>query len=33
MMAMTAIDYWTSPERQLSVAEEFAKSNADKDVL
>lgn len=33
MMAMTAIDYWTSPERRHAVAEEFAKANADKDVL
>jgi amidohydrolase len=33
MMAMTAIDYWTSSERQRAVAEDFAKANADKDVL
>jgi amidohydrolase len=33
MMAMTAIDYWTSPKQQHAVAEDFVKSNADKDVL
>lgn len=33
MMAMTAIDYWTSTERQRAVAQDFAKANADKDVL
>jgi metal-dependent amidase/aminoacylase/carboxypeptidase family protein len=32
-MAMTAIDFWTSPERQRAVAEEFANTNASKDVL
>lgn len=32
-MAMTAIDFWTSPERQRAVAEEFTKTNAIKDVL
>lgn len=32
-MTMTAIDFWTSPERQKAVAEEFAKANPDKDVL
>ena len=32
-MAMTAIDFWTSAELQKSVAEEFARTNADKDVL
>lgn len=32
-MAMTAIDFWTSEERQKAVAEEFAKTNASKDVL
>jgi amidohydrolase len=33
MMAMTAIDYWTSTDRQRAVADDFAKVNADKDVL
>lgn len=32
-MAMTAIDFWTSPERQRAIADEFAKTNASKDVL
>jgi amidohydrolase len=32
-MAMTAIDFWTSTERQQAIADEFAKTNASKDVL
>lgn len=32
-MAMTAIDYWTSPERQLAVVAEFDTANPDKNVL
>lgn len=32
-MAMTAIDFWTSPDLQKSVAAEFSATNADKDVL
>lgn len=32
-MAMTAIDFWTSPERQKAIAEEFAATNPDKEVL
>ena len=32
-MAMTAIDYWTSSERQSAVAAEFLAANADKNVL
>ena len=32
-MAMTAIDFWTSSERQRAVADEFAKANPDKGVL
>jgi amidohydrolase len=32
-MAMTAIDYWTSPERQVAVAAEFGAANPDKNVL
>lgn len=32
-MAMTAIDFWTSPERQKAVADEFGALNPDKDVL
>lgn len=32
-MAMTAIDFWTSPERQASIAKEFANTNLSKDVL
>ena len=32
-MAMTAIDYWTSPERQSAVAAEFHTANPDKNVL
>ena len=32
-MAMTAIDYWTSPERQVAVAAEFNAANADRNVL
>ena len=32
-MAMTAIDYWTSPERQVAVAGEFNTANPDRNVL
>jgi hypothetical protein len=32
-MAMTAIDFWTSPERQAAVAAEFATANPDRNVL
>ena len=32
-MAMTAIDFWTSPEQQRAIAQEFSDANADKDVL
>ena len=32
-MAMTAIDFWTSPDQQRAIAKEFAEANADKDVL
>ena len=32
-MAMTASDYWTSPERQVAVAAEFGAANPDKNVL
>ena len=32
-MAMTAIDYWTSPEQQKAISEEFALTNASRDVL
>jgi hypothetical protein len=32
-MAMTAIDYWTSPEQQAAVSAEFALTNASKNVL
>lgn len=32
-MAMTAIDFWTSPALQVSIAEEFRATNPDKDVL
>jgi hypothetical protein len=32
-MAMTAIDYWTSPERQIAVAAEFNAANPDRNVL
>lgn len=32
-MAMTAIDFWTSEDRQLAVRSDFLKANADKDVL
>ena len=32
-MAMTAIDFWTSPDQQQAIAKEFAEANADKDVL
>jgi hypothetical protein len=32
-MAMTAIDFWTSTERQTAVAAEFHASNPDKNVL
>lgn len=33
MMAMTAIDYWTSPDLRTRVADDFARANPDKDVL
>jgi len=33
ILAMTAIDFWTSPERQKAVAAEFLAANPDKDVL
>ena len=32
-MAMTAIDYWMSPERQVAVAAEFNAANPDRNVL
>jgi len=32
-MAMTAIDFWTSTDRQKAVAAEFRLSNPDKNVL
>ena len=32
-LAMTAIDYWTSPEQQKSISAEFALTGANKDVL
>jgi hypothetical protein len=32
-MAMTAIDYWTSPEQQAAVSAEFVRTNPSKDVL
>ena len=32
-MAMTAIDYWTSPERQVAVTAEFNAANPDRNVL
>jgi metal-dependent amidase/aminoacylase/carboxypeptidase family protein len=32
-MAMTAIDFWTSPERQKAVAQDFQTANPDKNVL
>ena len=32
-MAMTAIDYWTSPERQVAVVGEFNTANPDRNVL
>jgi amidohydrolase len=32
-MAMTAIDFWTSPDQQRAIAKEFSEANADKDVL
>lgn len=32
-MAMTAIDFWTSTERQMAVAAEFRAANPDKNVL
>jgi amidohydrolase len=32
-MAMTAIDFWTSTERQAAIAAEFRAANPDKDVL
>jgi hypothetical protein len=33
ILAMTAIDFWTSPERQKAVAAEFLAAHTDKDVL
>lgn len=33
IMAMTAIDFWTSPEQQSAISAEFATTNADKNVL
>jgi len=33
VMAMTAIDFWTSPERQMAVARDFQAANPDKNVL
>jgi len=33
MMAMTAIDYWTSPERQTAIRDEFVRVNPDNNVL
>jgi hypothetical protein len=32
-MAMTAIDFWTSPQAQKAIKEEFLQANTDKDVL
>jgi amidohydrolase len=32
-MAMTAIDFWTSPQAQNAIKEEFLQANTDKDVL
>lgn len=32
-MAMTAIDYWTSPEQQSAISAEFSRVNASQDVL
>jgi metal-dependent amidase/aminoacylase/carboxypeptidase family protein len=32
-MALTAIDYWTNEQAQRAIAEEFASTNPDKDVL
>ena len=32
-MAMTAIDFWTSPDQQKAISEEFRSTNAAKDVL
>jgi hypothetical protein len=32
-MAMTAIDYWTSPEQQSAISAEFALANPSRDVL
>lgn len=33
IMAMTAIDYWTSPAQQAAISAEFAATNADRNVL
>lgn len=33
IMAMTAIDFWTSPAQQAAISTEFASVNADKNVL
>lgn len=33
IMAMTAIDFWTSPAQQSAISAEFAATNANKDVL
>jgi ABC-type sulfate transport system substrate-binding protein len=32
-MALTAIDYWTSPTAQRAIRDEFERVNPDKDVL
>jgi hypothetical protein len=32
-MAMTAIDFWTSPEQQSAISQEFALTNPSRDVL
>jgi hypothetical protein len=32
-MAMTAIDFWTSPEQQSTISQEFALTNPSRDVL
>jgi hypothetical protein len=33
VMAMTAIDYWTSPEQQSAISAEFSLTNPSRDVL
>jgi amidohydrolase len=33
IMAMTAIDYWTSPQQQTAISSEFALTNPSRDVL